>query len=164
MANIVGVSSDFIDDRRKSLLRWLTIITSHPTFREDGMIRLKFAFEYVDRAERRYNFLSRVFLTDNHSDHATFLRDQFRHFPDEFVLSNIGHSARDQATPGLRSQVMTMKSQVSSLEEVITNLSVISDKMVVRLGEEQTELTNMARELTAISNNSVFRYSDTFQC
>ena len=39
MANIVGVSSDFIDDRRKSLIRWLTIITSHPVFREDSMVR-----------------------------------------------------------------------------------------------------------------------------
>ena len=39
MANIVGVTSDFIEDRRKSLVRWLTIVTSHPVLREDTMIR-----------------------------------------------------------------------------------------------------------------------------
>ena len=39
MANIVGVTSDFIDERRKSLVRWLTIVTSHPVIREDSMIR-----------------------------------------------------------------------------------------------------------------------------
>ena len=39
MANIVGVTSDFIDERRKSLVRWLTILTSHPVIREDSMIR-----------------------------------------------------------------------------------------------------------------------------
>ena len=33
MANIVGVTSDFIELRRKSLERWLTIITSHPVVR-----------------------------------------------------------------------------------------------------------------------------------
>ena len=71
LANVVGVSSDFIDERRKALVRWLTIVTSHPVISSDSMIR--------------------IFLTDNRPDQASYLREQFRHFPDEFVLSNIGY-------------------------------------------------------------------------
>ena len=71
LANVVGVSSDFIDERRKALTRWLTIVTSHPVIKTDSMIR--------------------IFLTDNRIDQASYLRDQFRHFPDEFILSNIGY-------------------------------------------------------------------------
>ena len=33
LANVVGVSSDFIDERRKGLVRWLTITTSHPVIK-----------------------------------------------------------------------------------------------------------------------------------
>ena len=39
----------------------------------------------------------RIFLTDNRADQAGYLRDQFRHFPDEFVLSNIGYKVRIRA-------------------------------------------------------------------
>ena len=74
LANVVGVSSDFIDERRKALVRWLTIVTSHPVISSDSMIR--------------------IFLTDNRPDQASYLREQFRHFPDEFVLSNIGYKVR----------------------------------------------------------------------
>ena len=73
LANVVGVSSDFIDERRKGLVRWLTIVTSHPVIKADT------------------GRMIRIFLTDNRTDQASYLRDQFRHFPDEFVLSNIGY-------------------------------------------------------------------------
>ena len=39
MANLVGVTSDFIEARRAWLVRWLTIVTSHPVTRGDGMLR-----------------------------------------------------------------------------------------------------------------------------
>ena len=41
MANLVGVTSDFIESRRAWLVRWLTIVTSHPVTREDGMVRCR---------------------------------------------------------------------------------------------------------------------------
>ena len=135
MANIVGVTSDFIELRRKSLERWLTIITSHPVLREDVM--------------------TRAFLTDAHSDHASWLREQFRHFPDEFVLSNLGHRAREASSPGLRSEVMGMKGQMSSLEEVVKSLAGVTERLVERRLGDTADIAVMAREIGSVTNNSM---------
>ena len=135
MANIVGVTSDFIEFRRKSLVRWLTIITSHPVLREDVM--------------------TRAFLTDSHAEHASWLRDQFRHFPDEFVLSNLGHRAREASSPGLRSEVMGMKGQMSSLEELVTSLAGVTERLVDRRNGDTADMAVLAREIGSVTNNNI---------
>jgi len=136
MANVVGVSSDFIEERRKALIRWLTIITSHPVLSEDSMIK--------------------YFLTDNLNDHATTIRDQFRHFPDEFVLNELGPRARDIATAGLRSNVMASRGQVHTLQEVLKRFSQITGKICKRSLEESEDMSELTRELASIGNQSVF--------
>jgi len=136
MANIVRATSDFIDDRRKSLVRWLTIVSSHPLLREDGMIR--------------------VFLTDGHADQATWIRDQYRHFPDEFIISNMGNKARDMATPGLRTEVMESKAQMTNLSEILGKLAGVTGRLVTRRGDEQGDMVELARELGSLNANSVF--------
>jgi len=140
MANVVGVSSDFIDERRKALIRWLTIITSHPIVSEDSMIKF--------------------FLTDNFSDHATSIRDQYRHFPDEFILSDLGPKSRDLATAGLRASVMASKGQIHTLQEVIKRFSQFTEKICKRSQEEGQDMSEFTRELASIGNQSVFRMSD----
>lgn len=59
MAKVAGVDSDTIDQRRKALTRWLSIVTSHPAFSMDLMIKF--------------------FLTDISNDFANYLKDQFRY-------------------------------------------------------------------------------------
>ena len=99
--------------------------------------------------------MTRAFLTDAHSDHASWLREQFRHFPDEFVLSNLGHRAREASSPGLRTEVMGMKAQMSSLEEVIKSLAGVTDRMVERGLGHTADLAVMARELVSLTNSSM---------
>ena len=136
MANVVGVTSDFIEERRKGLIRWLTVITSHPILSEDSMIK--------------------YFLTDNLNDHATSIRDQYRHMPDEFILSELGPKARDVATPGLRSNVMSSRAQINTLEEVLKRFSLLTAKICKRSAEESDDMGELTRELASIGNQSVF--------
>ena len=70
MANVVAVSSDFIGDRKNALVRWLTIVASHPVVGDDQMVKF--------------------FMTDMMNDHGNSLREQFRFFPDEFVMNEMG--------------------------------------------------------------------------
>lgn len=70
MANVVSVSSDFIGDRKNALVRWLTIVASHPVVGDDQMVKF--------------------FMTDTMNDHANSLREHFRFFPDEFVMNEMG--------------------------------------------------------------------------
>ena len=61
------------------------------------------------------------------------------------------------SSPGLRSEVMTMKTNISNMEEVIRNLSAVFMKMLDRSMEAQKDWMDMARELASLSNNSGFR-------
>ena len=50
-----------------------------------------------------------------------------------------------------------MKGQVSSLEEVMRRVSLVTESMVEREGGAVGDWANMARELGNLSNNSIFR-------
>ena len=52
---------------------------------------------------------------------------------------------------------MTMKCQVTSLEEVVRRVSLATGSMVDREGQEVGDWGNMARELGNLSNNSTLR-------
>ena len=67
------------------------------------------------------------------------------------------YRARDVSSPGLRSEVMTMKGQVTGLEEVVRRVSLVTESMVERAGQEVGDWGSLARELGNLSNNSIFR-------
>jgi hypothetical protein len=142
-AILVGVQSDFIEARRCGLVRWLTIVTTHPIIAEDLMVKF--------------------FLTDTLTDHATSLRDQFRLFPDEFILSELGPRARELATPGLRSSVTGAQAQLAGLEEVVKRVAVATGRLVGRSAEEGRDMAEFGRDLGTIgSSASVFGDTDFF--
>ncbi|XP_023349115.1 sorting nexin-8 [Eurytemora carolleeae] len=135
MAKVAGVDSDTIDQRRKALTRWLSIVTSHPAFSMDLMIKF--------------------FLTDISNDFANYLKDQFRHLPDEFMLNEDGPRARDVATPGLRASVMAYRTKMSSLLEVLHHLGTLFGSMVRRQGQTATDIDQLSKEFALLSNSDV---------
>ena len=102
----------------------------------------------------------RAFLTDGHSEHASWLRDQYRHFPDEFVLCSSGHQARDLASPGLRAEVAAMRAQVAGLEEVVRSLATLTQAMVARGQAEVADWAAVARDLGTVTNQPLMLRSD----
>ena len=64
------------------------------------------------------------------------------------------------AGPGLRSELITMRSNISSLEEAFLSISSILERLVRRSVEETTDLAGMSRELASLSNNTVFSLLD----
>ena len=64
------------------------------------------------------------------------------------------------AGPGLRSELITMRSNISSLEEAFLSISSILERLVRRSVEETTDLAGMSRELACLSNNTVFSLLD----
>ena len=55
---------------------------------------------------------------------------------------------------------MTMRSNISSLEEAFLSISSILERLVRRRVEETTDLADMSRELASLSNNTVFSLVD----
>lgn len=143
MANVVSVSSSFIGDRTNALVRWLTIVTSHPVIGSDPMVKF--------------------FMTDTLTDHATSLREQFKNFPDEFIMNEMGAQARELATPGLRSSVTAAQGQLAGLEEVLKRVAVTTERLVARSAEEERDMAEFAKDLGTIgSSASVFGDTDFF--
>ena len=64
------------------------------------------------------------------------------------------------AGPGLRSELITMRSNISSLEEAFLSISSILERLVRRSLEETTDLAGLSRELASLSNNTVFSLLD----
>ena len=68
--------------------------------------------------------------------------------------------ARELAGPGLRSELMTMRSNISSLEEAFLAISSISERLVRRSLEETSDMAGLSRELASLSNNTVLSILD----
>ena len=64
------------------------------------------------------------------------------------------------ASPGLRSELMAMSSNITSLGEAIRNFSTILGGLVMRSQEEASDMAGMSRELTSLSNNTVVSMMD----
>ena len=70
------------------------------------------------------------------------------------------HEARELAGPGLRSELISMRSNISSLEEAFLSISSILERVVRRSVEETSDLAGMSRELASLSNNTVLSLLD----
>ena len=81
----------------------------------------------------------------------------FTHYAAKKIFS---HQARELAGPGLRSDLITMRSNISSLEEAFLSISSILERVVRRSVEETQDLAGMSRELASLSNNTVFSLLD----
>lgn len=66
--------SHFLESRRRSLQRWLTLVCRHPTICHDALISF--------------------FLTDQGPDVQYRIRDIFRRAPDEFMTSDLAATAK----------------------------------------------------------------------
>ena len=60
----------------------------------------------------------------------------------------------------MRSELITMRSNISSLEEAFLAISSISERMVSRSLEETSDLAGLSRELASLSNNTVLSILD----
>ena len=77
-----------------------------------------------------------------------------------FRIFFFAREARELAGPGLRSELITMRSNISSLEEAFLSISSILERVVRRSVEETSDLAGMSRELASLSNNTVLSLLD----
>nr|CAD7395917.1 unnamed protein product [Timema cristinae] len=82
---LLSVDSLFIEDRRKSLRRWLTLVARHPALNQDPLL----------------NF----FLTYTGPDLQHKIREVFRRVPDEFTTSELAAKAKVSRRVGVFSRL-----------------------------------------------------------
>lgn len=131
---MMGANREFIEQRRKSLRRYLNVVVRHPHMHDDKLLQ--------------------YFLTFNGSDMQNKLREQFRGIPDEFMTSNLADKAKDLVPMDTQSQLANSKEHIKVLYNSVTKLKDITERMVIRSTAYANDMLQFGRELKTIANDN----------
>ncbi|XP_063995496.1 sorting nexin-8-like [Diachasmimorpha longicaudata] len=130
---IVGADSQFLEERRRSLLRFLVQIARHPIIRKDPIVQFFFTY------------------TGEETQHK--IREVFRRVPDEFATSELSSRAKELVPPetltefaNSRDQIRVILSGISRLKNIADCLAIRSHTCAVDMAELGTQLSNLASE------------------
>ncbi|XP_011300089.1 sorting nexin-8 isoform X2 [Fopius arisanus] len=129
---IVG-DSQFLEERRRSLLRFLVLIARHPIVRKDPIVQFFFTY------------------TGEETQHK--IREVFRRVPDEFATSELSSRAKELVPPetltefaNSREQIRVILCGISRLKNIADCLAIRSHSCAVDMAELGTQLSNLASE------------------
>ncbi|XP_011329869.2 sorting nexin-8 isoform X2 [Ooceraea biroi] len=130
---IVGADSQFLEERRRSLLRFLTLIARHPVVSEDPIVQFFFTY------------------TGDETQHK--IREVFRRVPDEFATSELSSRAKELVPPetltefaNSRDQIRVILLGISRLKHIADGLAIRSHNYAVDMAELGTQLNTLAAE------------------
>ncbi|RUS75487.1 hypothetical protein EGW08_016755 [Elysia chlorotica] len=130
----VGASREFIEQRKKCLRRYLNIIARHPQMCEDKLLRF--------------------FLTFSGSDAQHKIKEHFRSIPDEFMTSEMASKAKDLVPLDTQQQLANSKELIFMIEDCVGKLKDIAENMVIRSTVYATDMLQMGRQFSIMSNNA----------
>lgn len=131
--HIFSADSRFLESRRRSLLRFLTLIARHPVVRNDPIVQFFFTY------------------TGEETQHK--IREVFKRVPDEFATSELSSRAKELVPPetltefaNSRDQIRMILSGISRLKNIADGLANRSQSYAIDMAELGTQLTNLASE------------------
>ncbi|XP_067005219.2 sorting nexin-8 [Anabrus simplex] len=128
---IVGGDAHFIEERRKSLKRWLTLVARHPAFNSDPLL----------------NF----FLTYNGPDVQHKIREVFRRVPDEFTTSELAEKAKDLVPPDTHMEFANSRDQIRIILHGISRLKQIADLLALRAHGYAADMSELGAQLSSLA-------------
>ncbi|XP_021351053.1 sorting nexin-8-like [Mizuhopecten yessoensis] len=131
---MMGASREFIEQRRKSLRRFLNLIARHPQIYDDKLVFFFFTF--------------------NGSDMQHKIKEAFRGIPDEFMTSNLASQAKDLVPMDTQIQLGNSKEHIRILSNSISKLKDIAERMVMRATSYACDMLQFGQELSVLSNDS----------
>ncbi|KAK6170518.1 hypothetical protein SNE40_018894 [Patella caerulea] len=131
---MMGANREFIEQRRRSLKRFLIIVTRHPQLNDDELLKF--------------------FLTYNGTDMQHKIKDHFRGSPDEFMISNLASKAKDLVPLDTQTQIGYSKQLIQLLYNSVSKMKDISEKMVVNAAGFAGDMLHFGSELSLMSNDA----------
>ncbi|RMX44458.1 hypothetical protein pdam_00010065 [Pocillopora damicornis] len=131
---LMGASKEFIEARKRSLKRFLTLVVRHPVLCEDKIV----------------NF----FLTVKGSDIGQKLKDQYKLMPDEFMTSPLASKAKELVPMDTQASFQTSRLQIQAIHNSVEKLKDVADRMTARALGFSSDMLQFAKELTALTNES----------
>ncbi|BFZ02833.1 hypothetical protein BsWGS_05872 [Bradybaena similaris] len=129
----VGASREFIEQRKKSLRRYLNIIARHPQMFDDKLLK--------------------YFLTYTGHDAQHKIREQFRNIPDEFMTSDMSSRAKDLVPMDTQVQLANSKEHIRIVSECVSKLKDVAERMVGRSATFATDMLQMGRQFGILGND-----------
>ncbi|RZF34611.1 hypothetical protein LSTR_LSTR008636 [Laodelphax striatellus] len=117
----------FVEDRRKSLRRWLTLIARHPVLSDDPILL--------------------YFLTQQGPDIQYKIREVFRRIPDEFTTSDLAASAKDLVPAESHSEFAAIRDQINVITNGVSKIKQISDLMALRSHSYSDDMSELGVQL-----------------
>ncbi|XP_074647619.1 sorting nexin-8-like [Tubulanus polymorphus] len=131
---MMGADRYFIEDRRKSLRRFLNAVVRHPVIGQDKVIK--------------------YFLTFNGSDLQHKIKAAFSGVPDEFMTNELALKAKDLVPMDTQLQFSSAREHLRILTQTVTHLRDIADRMVTRSCNAASDMLLMGKELNALHNDT----------
>nr|XP_054762514.1 sorting nexin-8-like isoform X1 [Lytechinus pictus] len=131
---MLGANREFIEQRRKSLVRFLTLVVRHPTFHRSEVVR--------------------YFLTFSGSDMQHRIKEQFRGIPDEFVTSKLAAQAKDLVPMDTQVQFGNSREQIKSLFNSMNLIKGFVDQITTRAMGNAADTLSFAKELSSLGGDS----------
>ncbi|XP_072168022.1 sorting nexin-8-like isoform X1 [Diadema setosum] len=131
---MIGANREFIEQRRRALVRFLTLVVRHPTFHRSEIVR--------------------YFLTFTGSDMQHRIKEQFRGIPDEFVTSKLAAQAKDLVPMDTQIQFGNSKEQIKNLFYSMSLVKGYVDQMSLRAAGNASDMLAFAKELSSLGGES----------
>ncbi|XP_032443104.1 sorting nexin-8a [Xiphophorus hellerii] len=125
---------EFIEGRRRALIRFINLVARHPLFSEDELVK--------------------TFLTYSGSDVQTKLRDTCKKTGDEFMTNRIATQAKEYLPADIQAQFSTSRELIKNIHNSFQRLRDRAEKMAERSMENSTDLVQFGRELSALGSDA----------
>ncbi|XP_006821836.1 sorting nexin-8-like [Saccoglossus kowalevskii] len=131
---MLGADREFIEARRKSLRRFLTLVSRHPVFRDSPILKFFFTFQGSDMQHK--------------------LKELFRGIPDEFMTSCLAAQAKDLVPLDTQLQFGNAKEQIRAMFSAFTKMKEMAERMARRSAEQASDMLLVCKELTYLSQDT----------
>ncbi|XP_067213141.1 sorting nexin-8-like isoform X3 [Linepithema humile] len=128
---IVGADSQFLEERRRSLLRFLTLIARHPVVSEDPIVQFFFTF------------------TGDETQHK--IREMFRRVPDEFATSELSPRAKELMPPETLTEFANSRDQIRLILFGVSRLKHIADGLAIRSHNYAVDMAELGNQLSTLA-------------
>ncbi|XP_073974358.1 sorting nexin-8-like isoform X1 [Rhodnius prolixus] len=139
---IVGVfpgDLNFLENRRKALRRWLTLLSRHPIISQDAILHF--------------------FLTQAATDLHTKIKEIFKTVPDEFMTSEYSAKVKDLA-PENNNEFAAGRDQIHNIQNGVQKFKLIADQVALRSQGYFANMDELGSVLADLAVNSESHTSD----
>ncbi|XP_075230671.1 sorting nexin-8-like [Lycorma delicatula] len=126
--------AQFVEERRKALRRWLTLIARHPVLSEDQILI--------------------YFLTNTCTDLQYKIKSVFRRMPDEFTTSELAAKAKDLVPGETHTEFATSREQLRIILNGVNRIKQIADVISLRTHGYAEDMSELGTQLTYLATES----------